>query len=183
MELLDFVPSRTLESDKAGIDGQETRGSSISSSPPNCCPSNGQGIATNPSYPETADTTLTPAPPVKLPPEINHAQTGDDGDSDDDDRYRAWNINPEKPQKVNERRRADNALFQSWIRKNQDELSKQKPNPAQDSQFMSAAQIVKENDNKKIIQSPREYQIELFERAKKNNVIVVLETGKNGQGI
>lgn len=180
MGLLDITLSEPLNSKQVGLDGQGMQGSSGSSSPPSSYPSNGQESATSPSLPETADTAPVLAPLPKLMPGINRTWTGDGGGSDDDDDYQVWNINPENPRKITERRRADNALFQSWIRKNQDDLAKQKPKPAQDPQFMSAARMVKENHNKKIIQSPREYQIELFERAKKRNTIVVLGTGKIG---
>ena len=40
------------------------------------------------------------------------------------------------------------------------------------------ASLQQEAMDKRIIHTPREYQIELFERAKQKNTIVVLDTGK-----
>ncbi len=83
-----------------------------------------------------------------------------------------------KPDVASEQLRSDNAVFQSWILRNQTELAKEKTKPSLDPEYMTAASMVKENENRKIIESPREYQVELFERAKQKNTIAVLPTGK-----
>jgi endoribonuclease Dicer len=38
--------------------------------------------------------------------------------------------------------------------------------------------LVRQAESQRIISSPREYQVELFERAKEENIIAVLDTGK-----
>lgn len=70
--------------------------------------------------------------------------------------------------KVNQRNRFDVGVFQSWLRDDQ-----QKTN---DQSLNEAIQEVGPAD-KRIIDSAREYQVELFERAKEKNTIAVLNTG------
>ncbi|KAJ0305143.1 hypothetical protein COL516b_005373 [Colletotrichum fioriniae] len=100
----------------------------------------------------------------------------DQADEDDEDDYRRWSVNPERPRKISEKKRQDHAKFQSWIESNQAKVleaaSKTKP-----PTHGSVAYLVKESENRRIIQTPREYQIELFERAKQKNIIAVLDTG------
>ncbi|KAM0328030.1 hypothetical protein ACHAQA_005431 [Verticillium albo-atrum] len=98
-------------------------------------------------------------------------------DEDDDDDYRLYSLNPERPRKISVRKRADHAAFQNWIQSNQDEVIKSARKPSQESRYMSVANLVREHENRKIIENPREYQIELFERAKQKNIIAVLPTG------
>jgi endoribonuclease Dicer len=43
----------------------------------------------------------------------------------------------------------------------------------------SAKYIVHQAESQRIISTPREYQTELFERAKERNIIAVLDTGKS----
>ncbi|KAH8694547.1 hypothetical protein BGZ61DRAFT_352039 [Ilyonectria robusta] len=78
---------------------------------------------------------------------------------------------------ITEKKRLDTAAFQSWITKNQREVTKNSTKAAQDLVHQSVAYLVKESEDKKIIGTPREYQTELFERAKTKNTIVVLDTG------
>ncbi|RYP10235.1 hypothetical protein DL764_000727 [Monosporascus ibericus] len=47
----------------------------------------------------------------------------------------------------------------------------------QSDECKSTALLVKEAESEKIINSPREYQVELFEKAKEKNIIAVLDTG------
>lgn len=95
---------------------------------------------------------------------------------DEDDAYRLT-VNPERPRMITEKKRLDTAAFQSWITKNQREVTKNSAQAAQDLVHQSVAYLVKENEDKKIIGTPREYQTELLERAKTKNTIVVLDTG------
>lgn len=107
-------------------------------------------------------------------------------ESDDEDAYRL-KVNPERPRKVTEKKRRDNAIFQDWMVKNQREATKASiaaaaaggsavKGPRLESR--SVNWLISESESKKIISSPREYQTELFERAKEKNTIVVLDTGK-----
>ncbi|KAF7550629.1 hypothetical protein G7Z17_g5598 [Cylindrodendrum hubeiense] len=96
-------------------------------------------------------------------------------ESDDEvDAYRLT-VNPERARKITEKKRLDTAAFQSWITKNQREVTKTSTQ-ANDLTQQSVAYLVKDGEDKKIIATPREYQIELFERAKTKNTIVVLDT-------
>jgi len=101
-----------------------------------------------------------------------------DADSDDDyDKYR-MEVNEEKPRKISEKRRADHLAFASWIESNHDTVIKGgKMATSSQPDHLSVAHLIKETESKKIIASPREYQIELFERARDRNTITVLETG------
>ncbi|KAM0283091.1 hypothetical protein ACHAQH_002694 [Verticillium albo-atrum] len=99
----------------------------------------------------------------------------DEDDNDDD--FRQYSLNPERPRKITEKKRADRAAFQNWIQSNPDEVAKSTRKSAQESNQISAASLVRENESRKIIENPREYQIELFERAKRKNIIAVLPTG------
>ncbi|KAK2013126.1 RNase3 domain-containing protein [Colletotrichum eremochloae] len=105
-------------------------------------------------------------------------QDEDRGPDEDEDEYRRWSLNPEQPRKISEKKRRDHAKFQSWIESNQDKVLEAGPDAPKEPNLGSVAHLMKqENDRFRIIQTPREYQIELFERAKSKNTIVVLDTG------
>ncbi|TQN73169.1 Dicer-like protein 1 [Colletotrichum shisoi] len=102
----------------------------------------------------------------------------DDNDDDDYDEYLRWSLNPERHRKVSEKKRRDHALFQSWIKSNQSKVLDEASKTSKEQKHGSVAHLMKlESERFKIIQTPREYQIELFEKAKKKNTIVVLDTG------
>lgn len=48
------------------------------------------------------------------------------------------------------------------------------------SDTLSVRGLIAKQDSSVIITDPREYQVELFEKAKKQNTIAVLDTGMNG---
>ncbi|KAM5342334.1 hypothetical protein ACJ41O_013300 [Fusarium nematophilum] len=96
-------------------------------------------------------------------------------DTDDDDSYRLT-VNPERSRKITEKKRLDNAAFQAWVEKNQREVTKSAVAALKDPKYQSVAHLVS-SDDRKIIATPREYQVDLFERAKEKNTIVVLDTG------
>ncbi|KAH6872047.1 P-loop containing nucleoside triphosphate hydrolase protein [Thelonectria olida] len=99
-------------------------------------------------------------------------------DTDDDDHYRLA-VKQGGGRKITERKRLDNAAFHDWVVKNQRESTRSSMAMAalNDPQNQSAAHLVTTSENRKIIVSPREYQVELFERATRKNTIVVLPTG------
>ncbi|KAM0592142.1 hypothetical protein ACHAP6_001883 [Verticillium nonalfalfae] len=86
-------------------------------------------------------------------------------------------MTPERPRKITEKKRADHAAFHSWLQSNSNEIAQSAPQPVQTLNHTSTAMMVRESENRKIIANPREYQIELFERAKRKNIIAVLPTG------
>jgi hypothetical protein len=53
-----------------------------------------------------------------------------------------------------------------------------KATQAVDDALLSTRSLISKQESTVIITDPREYQIELFERAKKQNIIAVLDTGK-----
>ncbi|KAI4118772.1 MAG: hypothetical protein LQ345_001232 [Seirophora villosa] len=69
--------------------------------------------------------------------------------------------------------------FDRWARQHakiitDEEIRLRKPAPADES--LSIRELMRK-DQRNIITDPREYQLELFERAKKQNIIAVLDTG------
>ncbi|RBQ81062.1 hypothetical protein FVER14953_06696 [Fusarium verticillioides] len=94
---------------------------------------------------------------------------------DEDDRYRLI-VNPSKPRKLTEKKLRDQAALQAHIEKTQRDAARSAV-PFSDPNKQSLAQLMNQNESHKIIASPREYQIELFERAKERNLLVVLPTG------
>lgn len=99
-------------------------------------------------------------------------------DDSDDDTYRL-NINTVRAPRVTEKKRLDNIAFHSWVERNQREASKKSVAALNDPKNQSVAHVRASGD-RKVIATPREYQIDLFERAKKKNTIVVLDTGRLG---
>ncbi|RDW69817.1 putative dicer-like protein 1 [Coleophoma cylindrospora] len=83
-----------------------------------------------------------------------------------------------RPKKISERRRRQQAIAEAHMQKTTREArnltSDVKPG-AEDQQ--STRWLVKHSESKDIISSPRDYQVELFERAKEKNIIAVLDTG------
>ncbi|KAF4966379.1 hypothetical protein FSARC_5949 [Fusarium sarcochroum] len=122
----------------------------------------------------------TPNPVMTMPPgedQANEAGEREYIDTDDeDDRYRLT-VNPSKPRKITEKKLRDHAVLQAWIAKNQREAAKSALVTFNDPEKQSLTQLIHMSENRKIISTPREYQIDLFERAKEKNTIVVLPTG------
>lgn len=108
------------------------------------------------------------------------AESGDEAEdaNEENEGVKRWVLNePRKPRKTSERKRADVAAFEQWIENNQANLDKDSGRMVNEA-YQSASAIVKGFENRKIITSPRDYQLELFERAKECNTIAVLDTGK-----
>ena len=121
------------------------------------------------------DETRLPESRVSAKPEADN-ETNEDDSGSENDGVKRWLVDaPRKPRKVTERKRADAAAFEIWLEENQKELSDDgRPVPDQER---SLAWLVKDDGSSNIIDSPYDYQVELFERAKQQNTIAVLDTG------
>lgn len=98
----------------------------------------------------------------------------EEDDDDDDDEIRT----SAKPRKISERKRRMNAIADNYIQesilRSIKEDNRVKPG---DEVNQSARWLVNQSESQEIISTPREYQTELFERAKEKNIIAVLDTG------
>ncbi|KAI9770580.1 MAG: Dicer-like protein 1 [Geoglossum simile] len=82
--------------------------------------------------------------------------------------------------KISDKRRQQNAKFDSWFSNRAKIIDKEdfvKATQAVDDALLSTRSLISKQESTVIITDPREYQIELFERAKKQNIIAVLDTG------
>ena len=116
---------------------------------------------------------------------LGPAKVNEDSEDDTDDHDEGENDDDEdevrqstRTKKVSERKRRMNAVADQYIltlaQKANHEDNGVKP---EDEAHQSARWLVNQSENREIISSPREYQTELFERAKEKNIIAVLDTG------
>ncbi|KAI9829854.1 MAG: hypothetical protein M1819_005952 [Sarea resinae] len=104
-----------------------------------------------------------------LQPRISEVDTDDDDD----------NTLPHVPSGV-VKRRAQNAMFQSWFSKRAETITKEEERAeikVVEDERLSTRSLVLQKESNVIISDPREYQVELFEKAKQQNIIAVLDTG------
>jgi hypothetical protein len=87
------------------------------------------------------------------------------------------------PRKLTQRRIRLNAIADSYMHDLNQKLAKggNTVRP-EDEAVQSARWLVNQPENRQIISSPREYQVELFEKAKEKNIIAVLDTGLSTLG-
>ncbi|KAI9662080.1 MAG: Dicer-like protein 1 [Trizodia sp. TS-e1964] len=88
---------------------------------------------------------------------------------------------PELPKPIShsERRRLQEAKFGSWFEAKSESITLKSMNEdmGENDESRSTKYLIEKQEAAVIISDPREYQMELFERAKQQNIIAVLDTG------
>lgn len=86
-----------------------------------------------------------------------------------------------KAPKDSERRRVQNAKFSAWLSQRAEKITKDEVQAIVENakdETLSIRNLMAKQESNVIITTPREYQLELFERAKNQNIIAVLDTGE-----
>ena len=103
----------------------------------------------------------------------------DQYDDDEDESNEALSL--AEPRKISERKRRMNLIADRYIQEMaQKSLKEDIRLNHKNVEDQSARYIIHQAESRRIISTPREYQTELFERAKERNIIAVLDTGKSG---
>ncbi|KAI1006532.1 Dicer-like protein 1 [Podosphaera aphanis] len=106
------------------------------------------------------------------------AEEEEEHDEDDEVSEDEPQLKPQQ-QKFFERKRREDAIAADYI-KNINKKKVKELNKAHrviDESSQSTRWLVNQSENRKIISTPREYQVELFNRAMERNIIAVLDTG------
>jgi hypothetical protein len=115
---------------------------------------------------------------LSLKPTVRHGveeEEDQDGDLEDSEDEIQTTV---KPRKLSERKRLLNAIADNYIQERNQKIHQEgnKVRP-EDEEQQSARWLVNQSEDRQIISTPREYQVELFEKAKEKNLIAVLDTG------
>lgn len=112
--------------------------------------------------------------PEQLDPQPFEENPNDYSDVDDDEAY------THRPATSAEKKRAYNAIFSEYvIKKTADVTEKELKETIQGTidEVLSIQQILAKQEVSAQITNPRDYQTELFQKAKAENIIAVLDTG------
>lgn len=83
-----------------------------------------------------------------------------------------------QPQKISLNRRRQDAVAAEYMKDLNKKLIKERNKAeSQEVSNQSTKWLINQSEGRRIISTPREYQVELFDRAKKKNIIAVLDTG------
>ncbi|KAJ4296913.1 Dicer-like protein 1 [Kalmusia sp. IMI 367209] len=101
-------------------------------------------------------------------------------DEDEDDDIDADVAHSHGPATTEEKRVAQNALFRAFAAKKEEQITEKEVKEVLqdlDDDKLSIKQLLKKQETSARITTPRDYQTELFQRAKDENIIAVLGTG------
>lgn len=130
----------------------------------------------SPDLPGAAGNTLSPSPSSSRSPVTeasSHSNIDEESGSEEDV---PLSTEAEEPRRGT-RKVLDNMKFSQFMRDHQEKLINSTLDPDTKLNEKSMHLLVREAESDKIISSPREYQVEIFERAKQKNIIAVLDTG------
>jgi hypothetical protein len=136
------------------------------------------GAAANP---ESLSTSLLPN--QETPRVIVLAADNLTGLDDEDEDFEDGDDAPEgeeattRPKRISERKRRLNAIADSWVQTSLLNPTEENRQVTADEEGSQSTKWLVNQSEDRVIATPREYQIELYERAKGKNIIAVLDTG------
>jgi endoribonuclease Dicer len=84
------------------------------------------------------------------------------------------------PSTADEKRKAQRTIFKSWLFDKAKEVTSERVKNelnSKNDEELSIRNLLQKQEKPNTIKNPREYQLELYERAKNENTIAVLDTG------
>ncbi|CAD6446322.1 bdef6523-a50a-4f55-8ea6-c8829631f409 [Sclerotinia trifoliorum] len=98
-------------------------------------------------------------------------EAGDEEDEED--------LNQPAPdiKRISARKQKNAAIFDAFLKEAAKQPKTEKISHVDDEAIQSTRWLIEQAEKQHIIESPRDYQLELFEKAKKQNIIAVLDTG------
>ncbi|KAJ8060240.1 hypothetical protein OCU04_010584 [Sclerotinia nivalis] len=79
--------------------------------------------------------------------------------------------------RISAQKQKNAAIFDTFLKEAAKQPKTEKISHADDEAIQSTRWLIEHAEKQHIIESPRDYQLELFEKAKKQNIIAVLDTG------